>query len=121
MSNDVKDFFVQKKRLEDFAIEFENRFQYASEANFVKESIAFFVQTNGGIKNEGEAFPAFASTPEEAVSQYISHINSLNVDGKNSLMWRDRPILDCFDDDELGRVCTVYSRFALGRLIDVFV
>jgi hypothetical protein len=78
----------------------------------------YVVITNGGIKAEGDPFPALCTTEEAAIQGWLAEATSY-AEGRKMLHWRERPSLEwwsapCRRCGVYSRVCVIYSRLAVA-------
>ncbi len=70
----------------------------------------FVALTNGGIKPEGEEFPAYASSAERAIMEYVQQLSAY-LGGCKHVVWRYKPELEAAS--EHLKCWVVYSRLAV--------
>jgi hypothetical protein len=74
--------------------------------------------TNGGVKSEGERFPAWDSSIEEAVLAWLDHAIAFSVGKGTTLYWRETPQIEEIvrpgTSRRSGGPWGIYSRFAVG-------
>jgi len=75
--------------------------------------LVYIALTNGGIKVEGEEFPAFSPTADEAIGGYIWRLNWY-LGGCKHLVWRQLPELHVMpSQSNHPDRWAVYSRLAV--------
>jgi hypothetical protein len=73
----------------------------------------YTIIVSGGVKDEGQAFPALCATEEIAVRLWLEAMNAYLEGKEGTLYWRERPQLASDEDQFSGRY-VVYSRLLVS-------